>query len=192
MSVLVTYASSQSSTAEIADQIADRLLKSGVATVVRPVNQVASLQLHRAVILGSTLHDREWLPEATEFLRRFSGELAKLPIWLFSTGSLNQPNQPFGRKIAAVVDRSRHQSAGVSSARDATNVRGHRHFAGVFEQGGWSVLADLFSKVCGGSRADRRDWRNVNEWAAGIARELQSSDRIKERRRLHLSVRGRP
>jgi menaquinone-dependent protoporphyrinogen oxidase len=164
-SVLVAYADGHS-TAEIAEQIADRLMKSGLAAVVRPASQIDNLQAHRAVVLGSAVHDHGWPPEAAEFLHRFAEELARLPLWLFSTGSDKGHNALVGLK--------------------------RRHFTGVFERGGWPLLGDLFSRVCGGPASDRRDWREVNEWSAGIAREMQTLDRSKERRRLHLSVRGKP
>ncbi len=192
MSVLVAYASAHSSTAVIAQQIADRLMKSGFTALVRPVDQIQSIALHQTVVLGSEVQQQECLPEATEFLRRFSGQLSKLPVWLFSTGPVSEPNDIFGLKVRALVDPAGYESPAVADAPDAIQVRDHRHFADVFQRGRWSLLADLFLKVCGGSPADRRDWRNVNAWAADIARELHRIDHVKERRRLHLSVRGRP
>jgi len=192
MTILVAYASLHASTAEIARQIADRLMKSGFAAVARPVNQVDSLQPYQAVVLGSAVHNQAWLPEAADFLTKFANELTKRPVWLFSTCSVGETSSFFGPKLTALIRRARHESAAVASARDAIHFRDHHYFAGAFERGGWSLLGDLFLKVCGGSPGDHRDWRDINEWAAGIARELQGVDRIKERRRLHVSVRGRP
>jgi menaquinone-dependent protoporphyrinogen oxidase len=192
MSVLIAYAGAEWSTAEIAQQIADRLMKAGVAAVVRSVNQIERIHLHQAVVLGSAVHDQEWLPEAAEFLGRFSGELPKLPLWLFSTGPANESVGVFGSKVAALVERTLLHGAAVAGTHDAIHFRDHQHFAGGFERGVWRSLGDLFLKICGGSSDDHRDWRDVNAWAADIARELQRIDHIKERRRLHLSVRGRP
>ena len=192
MTVLVAYASAHGSTAGIALQIADRLLKSGFAAVARPVAQITDLQPYQAVVLGSAIHDQAWLPEAAEFLSRHQHELAKLPVWLFSACSVGESNSFFGPKVTALIRRARHECSAVAAARDTIHFRNHRYFTGAFERGGWSLLGDLFLKVCGGSPGDHRDWRDINEWAAGIARELQGIDRVKERRRLHLSVRGRP
>jgi menaquinone-dependent protoporphyrinogen oxidase len=192
MSVLIAYVGVEWSTAEIAQQIADRLLKAGVAAVVRSVNQIERIDSHQAVVLGSAIQDQEWLPEAAEFLGRFSGELPKLPLWLFSTGSVNESGGLLGSKAAALLERTLPHGAAVAGTRDAIQVRDHRHFAGGFERGVWSSLGDLFLKICGGSPNGDRDWCDVNAWAADIARELQRIDRVKERRRLHLSVRGRP
>lgn len=192
MTVLVAYASARASTAEIAQQIADRLLKSGFGGVVHPVEQVDSLQPYRAVVIGSALHDQDWLPEAADFVSRFAGELAKLPVWLFSSYPHDATNRGLGMRVAARIRRARPECAAVATARAAIQVRDHRHFAGDFARGGWDLLGDLFAKVCGGLPGDARDFRDINEWAAGIARELQAIDRVRERRRLHMSVRGRP
>jgi menaquinone-dependent protoporphyrinogen oxidase len=192
MTILVAYASLHASTAEIARQIADRLMKAGFAAVARPANQVDNLQPYQAVVLGSAVQDQAWLPEAAHFLTQFASELTKRPVWLFSTCAVGETTGLLGPIVTAPVPRTRHESAAVAAARDSVHFRDHHYFAGAFERGGWSLLGDLFFKVCGGSPGDDRDWRDINEWAARIAQELQGADRIKERRRLHVSVRGRP
>jgi len=192
LTVLVAYASAHASTAEIAQQIADRLIKSGFGGTVRPVDQVDSLQPYRAVVIGSAVQHQAWLPEAAEFLSKFSGELATVPVWLFSSHSIDESHRSFGTRMAARIRRSRPECAAVAHARESIQIRDHRHFTGEFSRGGWALLGDLFAKVCGGLPGDPRDFREINEWAGGIARELQATDRKRERRRLHMSVRGRP
>lgn len=192
MTVLVAYASAHASTAGIAQQIADRLLKSGFAAVARPVTQINDLQPYQAVVLGSAIHNQAWLPEAADFLSKHAGELVKLPVWLFSACSVGETSSFFGPHVTAQIRRKRHECAAVADARAAIHFRDHRHFAGAFARGNWSLLGDLFLKICGASPGDHRDWHDINEWADGIARELQGIDRVRERRRLHLSVRGRP
>ena len=191
MSVLIAYASARPSTAVIAERIADRLVKAGFVALVHPLDQVESIRPSQPVIIGSDVRDHEWLPDACRFLQRFSRELARSPVWLFSTGAHAEVGS-FGPKIAALVHDASDQSAAVSSARDMIRVRDHRYFGGAFERGSWRSLGDMFLRICGGSPPDPRDWRDVNAWTAGIARELQHIDHLKERRRLHLSVRGRP
>lgn len=192
MTVLVAYASAHASTTGIAQQIADRLLKSGLSAVAHPVDRIESVQPYHSVVLGSAVHNQQWLPEAAAFLSKFERPLAKLPVWLFSTCSVGETSSFFGPQVTELVRRTRHESNALGDARDAIHFRDHRHFAGNFERGGFSLLGDLFLKICGGSTGDHRDWRDINDWTAGIARELQGIDHAQERRRLHLSVRGRP
>ena len=191
MSVLITCTSPHRSTAEVAHQIADRLVKSGFEARVRSIEQVESIQSRQPIVIGSDVRDKDWLPQVERFLRRFSSELVKSPVWLFSTGAESEPSS-FGPKLAMLVADPPSESAGLSGARDTIRIRGHRYFGGAFERGGWSLLGDLFSRICGGSPPDHRNWRDVNAWAADIARDLQHIDHVQERRRLHLSVRGRP
>lgn len=190
MSVLIVHATARQSSVEIAQQIADRLVKSGFAVSVRPVQKVESIQSGQPVVLGSDLYEQEWLPDAFEFLRRFSVELARSPVWLFSAGPKGE--RSLDPKVLSLVHHDSNRRAAVAAECDTIRARDHRLFSGEFERGAWSMLGDLFSKICGGSPADHRDWRDINAWASDIARELQRLDHLKERRRLHLSVRGRP
>ena len=191
LTVLVAYANTHASTAEIAQQIADRLRKSGFRGALRPVDRIDSLQPYRAVVIGSALHNQDWLPDAAEFLSKFAGELSTRPVWLFSSCPSDDTSSSLGTTEAAPIASERPESAAVVHARKAIRIRDHRQFVGDFERGGWESLGDLFSKVCGGLPADPRDFRDINEWASGIARELQAIDGKRERRRLHMSVRGR-
>jgi len=178
VTVLVAYESAHASAAGIAQQIADRLLKSGLSAVARPVDQIESLRPFRAVVLGSAVHEQKWPCAAAAFLNEFEAELANVPVWLFST--------------CPAAETAGNSEPKVSALSHAIQIRNHRHFEGEFERGSWCSLADLFFKMCGGPSADQRAWRDVNDWTAGIARELQSLDHARERRRLHLSVRGKP
>jgi len=168
MSVLVAYIGASTSTVEVARQVADRLVKAGFPAVVRPLEQVQSLRPYQAVVLGSDVREQSFPPELSQLSSSFYDALAALPAWLFSTGN-----------------------SGVSVPA-ALRIREYRHFAGSFPRDRTSALGELFLKVCGAASSDYRDWREINDWAGNIARELQHIDHIKERRRLHLSVRGRP
>ena len=189
MSVLVSYASAHSSTVEIAQQIADRLLKAGVAAVVRPVASITSIHQYRAVVLGSTLVGHEWLTDATTFLQAFADELQRVPVWLFSSAEVAEGDSP-GSPPHVLVPLQ--DSAAVAHGRRLIRIRDHRQFASTCGRPSWSELRDLFLKICGGSVEARADLREINDWVHGIARELQAIDHARERRRLHLSVRGRP
>jgi len=190
MPVLIVHTTARESSVEIAQQIADRLVKSGFAVSVHPIRKVESIQSAQPVVLGNAVYEREWLPEAFEFIRKFSVELARSPVWLFSDGPKGGSSS--SPRVVSLVAHDSNSRAGIAAACDTIHARDHRYFSGEFQRHTGSRLGDLFSKVCGGAPADRRDWREINEFAAEIARELQRFDHLKERRRLHLSVRGRP
>jgi menaquinone-dependent protoporphyrinogen oxidase len=186
VSVLIAYASALPSTAETAQRIADRLLKSGVAAIVRPIDRVTSIQQHQAVLVGSALQAQDWVPEAADFLRGFCDELLRVPVWLFSTIE----SAEFDPRVSASARLQ--ESSTVVYAREVIRIRDHHSFACAGARGRWSQLRDVFWKVCGGSPEEDRAGRDVDDWANGIARQLQALDHAQERRRLHLSVRGRP
>jgi len=190
MTVLVAYACAHESTTEIARQLADRFGKSGFAAVARPVSTITSIQNYHAVVLGSALRDHAWQPEATEFLARFAGESSRRPVWLFSTCSVADDGRFF--ESTATTAAHRHEVATAAGSHDPIPLRDYHHFPGGYEPRRWSFIADLWSKLCGGFSVDQRDWHDVNEWADSIVRQLLIADRVKERRRLRISVRGRP
>ena len=188
MNVLVAYAGVPASAA-IAQQIADRLRKAGLPAAVRAIEQVDRLEPYRAVVLGSALRDRAWLPEASAFLSKFASGLAKVPVWLFSAHTLAEPSRDFDSRL---IRDPRTDSAAAMDARAVIQFRDHRCLASALARGRWDTLFGLLLQVCGGSSCVPREDRDINDWTAKIARELHIIEHARERRRLHLSVRGRP
>lgn len=68
MSILVVYASADASTAEIGRRIAQRLRERGHDASDQPVGSTGSLNGVDAIVLGSAIHGRQWLDEATSFV----------------------------------------------------------------------------------------------------------------------------
>src|SRR5262245_18778546 len=88
MSVLVAYASKQWSTSGITEAIADALVDHEVKAEAKRVDTVDDLGPYEAVILGSAVYAGSWMKEAVVFAERHTGELARKPVWLFSSGPL--------------------------------------------------------------------------------------------------------
>jgi menaquinone-dependent protoporphyrinogen oxidase len=68
MKVLVGYASAYGSTKGIAKQIGDRLTKAGLQVDVRPIDEIDAIEPYAAVVLGSAIHNMNWLPHAAAFV----------------------------------------------------------------------------------------------------------------------------
>lgn len=81
MRILVGYASAHGSTAEIAHRIAGALQHPGWTVDVVEVQKIADPGAYDAVVLGSAIHDQEWLPEATEFVHHHQDVLRARPVW---------------------------------------------------------------------------------------------------------------
>src|SRR5512139_4097072 len=81
--ILVTYASRAGSTAGVAEAIGQTLTESGAQVDVRPMQDVTDLAPYRAVVAGSAVQDRQWLPEAMQFVRTHRAELNQKPFAAF-------------------------------------------------------------------------------------------------------------
>lgn len=158
--VLVTYGSTNGSTARIADTIGDVLRGSGLTVEVLPARSVEGVAPYDAVVAGAGLYAGRWQKDARRFLRRHRQALAERPLWLFSSGPLD----------ASASERDIPPVPGVKKAMTALGARGHATFGGCLEEGakGW-VARMILRKGKGG---DFRDFTAIESWAARVADEL--------------------
>ncbi len=80
---LVTYATRYGSTAGVAKIIRDVLAEGGMRADLMPMTEVRDLTPYGAVVAGSPVHDKKWLPEAMEFLRNNQAALRERPFAAF-------------------------------------------------------------------------------------------------------------
>ena len=78
MTVLVGYASAHGSTREIAERIGARLTELGCTADVVSLDSGVGPEAYSAVVLGSAVHSRRWLPAAEEYVRAPAGPPAPL------------------------------------------------------------------------------------------------------------------
>jgi menaquinone-dependent protoporphyrinogen oxidase len=81
--ILVTYATRTGSTAGVAEAIGKTLAETGTPVDVCPMQEVTDLSPYRAVVAGSAIQAKQWLPEAMEFMRTHRAELAQKPFAAF-------------------------------------------------------------------------------------------------------------
>ena len=158
--VLVAYASERGGTAEIADWVGAALRREGVEAEVRPAGDVPGLDGYDAVVVGGALYGGRWHREARRFVRRHAAGLAHRPVWLFSSGPLDDTAR----------ERAIEPVPGVAKAAARLHARGHATFGGRLAPDAGGFLASRIAKRRSG---DHRDRGQVAEWAAGIARELR-------------------
>lgn len=84
MKILVTYASRTGSTAAVAARVGRVLMGLGEDVIVSPMSDVKGLKKFDAVIAGSSVQGRVWLPEAMEFIRKNHSILQDKPFAIFS------------------------------------------------------------------------------------------------------------
>ncbi|MEV5935170.1 flavodoxin domain-containing protein [Streptomyces sp. NPDC052079] len=158
--VLVTYGSTNGSTARIADSIGDVLRKDGLTVEVLPARSVDSVEPYDAVVAGAGLYAGRWQKDARRFLRRHRDALAERPLWLFSSGPLD----------ASASERDLPPVPGVKKAMTALDVRDHATFGGCLEEGAKGFVARMILR--NGKGGDFRDFTAIETWAARVADEL--------------------
>ncbi|GAA2436425.1 flavodoxin domain-containing protein [Streptomyces macrosporus] len=164
--VLVAYGSKNGSTAEIAQWIGAALRERHLEADVLPAAEVDDLAPYDAVLLGSGLYAGRWHRQATRLARRRCHELARRPVWLFSSGPLDTsadehdiPPTPQVTRIAARLDAYEHVTFGGSLADDARGF----------------IARQLLAHGKGG---DFRNRERIRRWAHAIADELTGAPQI--------------
>jgi menaquinone-dependent protoporphyrinogen oxidase len=170
MNVLVTAASQEGATAEIAEAIAATLTKRGVGTTVTKPDRVVDGRGYDAFVIGSAVYGGHWLQPATELVDRIGELLAGRPVWLFSSGPVGDPSRKLVRQMGA-------DPVDLPSLRAQTNAREHRMFAGKLDvrNGGFARRVSLC--VFRGLEGDFRNWAAIEQWAGEIADALLDLDR---------------
>jgi menaquinone-dependent protoporphyrinogen oxidase len=164
MKVLVAVASKHGSTREIGGVIAEELHNAAIDAYLRDVSEVSDIFGYDAVVLGSAIYMGKWLPEARQFAEQHRVDLARVPVWLFSSGPLGADSpQPDNDPQA------------LAAPLGGVKVRDHRVFVGKLDPAGLRLNEWLAAKMVKAPAGDFRDWDDIRGWARGIAQSLAES-----------------
>lgn len=163
--ILVTFASRTGSTAGIAKAIGQTLIESGAEVDVRPMQNVEDIAPYRAVVAGSAIQGKQWLPEAMQFMRTFQTQLARKPVAAFSVCMTLAMRD--GEKYRP------HVADWLMSVRTLVRPVSEGLFAGVLDISKIPSFGDRLkfrlSVVFGAwSEGDHRDWDAIREWASDL------------------------
>jgi menaquinone-dependent protoporphyrinogen oxidase len=168
MRILVAVATRHGATREIAEHLASSLgsalTDAGVApeVEVRDVGLVTSLDGFDAVVLGSARYLGRWLEPAREFAKSFSDDLRGLPLWLFSSGPVDEKPEPEDQ--AALDDLVRRLGA-----------REHRVFGGRLDRRALRLPERLVVTALHVKDGDFRDWPSIRAWGHEIGVTLAAA-----------------
>ena len=171
--VLVTYASRAGSTKGVADAIAKNLTEKGLVVDLLPMQKVKDLITYQAVVAGSAIQDRQWLPEAMQFLQTHRSALAQKPVATFTLCmTLAMKN---GEKYRPDVMNW------LASVRQITRPVSEGLFAGILDIGKIPSFSDRLkfrlSMLFGvWSEGDHRDWDAIGKWIQGLPLKLGLKD----------------
>ncbi len=165
--ILVAYASKNGSTAEIAEAIATELRRHELEADCLEAGAVRDLAAYQAVVLGSAVYAKRWRSSARRFLRRHHSELRSLPWWVFSSGPVGEPTDD--PKEATWLEPPKTIARVVE-----LGAREHVVFGGRVPAEPHNMIERAMAKNTPPEFADRRDWSEIEAWAAKIADDLQS------------------
>lgn len=163
MRALIAYATEHGSTREIAERIGKVSSLRGVQVDVRPTDQVDAIEGYDLFVIGSAVHDQQWLPRARFLVRRCAAEAPGHPVWLFSVGMPGALRWPLKRWAYAEEPKLLAQFDGV------IEPVAHRLFSGVIAPEHLSLTGRLAFRAIGGRYGDYRDWPEIEAWAATVA-----------------------
>ena len=169
-SVFVAYATRSGSTGEVAQAIGALMRKSGLATEIAVVSQVNSVPRMTAVILGAPLYMGRYPKEFHRFLARHRSALEILKPWCFVLGPTRTNPGDF--------EAARHQAIKQLARYSWFCPADVRVFGGRWNPQTLPFPFNLATRLPGNPlekirAADVRDWAEIDEWAAGIARQIK-------------------
>lgn len=176
MSVLVGYATAGGSTRGIAERIAAGL-HGGTAVELRVPGEAASVRDYDALVLGSAIHNGQWLPAAADAVERIRAELEGKTVWAFSVSSVGATSTTLSPRLARYLRRGTPEPRAVQMLRSVADVRDHRFFAGAIGPGDWPGFGRAVFRMMGGRYGDARDWDDIDAWTGRIRSALAEDAR---------------
>jgi menaquinone-dependent protoporphyrinogen IX oxidase len=192
--ILVAYATMAGSTADVAQVVAEELIKNGMQAEVLPLSQVSNFSAYDAIVVGAPMI-MGWHRSALRFLKKHRKTLIYKPLAIFitaisltDTGESNTGGTPIyidqklpkpAQKEGSLSFRERYTRLSsylrpvLRAARPAKPVS-VGVFGGRLEYGRLKWWAVLFAMlVIQATPGDRRNWTAIRDWAAELPAVFQ-------------------
>jgi menaquinone-dependent protoporphyrinogen oxidase len=162
--ILVTYASRTGTTAGVAEAIAKTLAEGGAQVDVLPMQEIKDLTPYRAVVAGSAIQDKQWLPEAMQFIQIHRASLAQKPFAAFlvcmtmaiGNGKYREFVKEFIQPVRSLANPvSEGYFAGALDIRKVPSFSDRLKFR-------LSVIFGVWAE------GDHRDWNAIRDWAVEL------------------------
>ena len=168
--ILVAYATGTGSTAGVAEAIGQTLAESGAEVDVRLMREVTDLTPYRAVVAGSAINAKAWLPEAMEFMHTHQADLRQRPFAAFLVCMTLALENEQWREEADVA-------GWLAPVRALVRPVSEGLFAGVLDIGKVPSFGDRLKfrvSVATGvwKEGDHRDWDAIRAWASELPARL--------------------
>ncbi len=168
--ILVAYASRGGSTGGVAEALGKTLAEQGSQVDVRQIKDVAGIDQYSAVVLGSAIRGKAWLPEAMEFVRAHRDALRQKPVAAFLVCiTLAMP-------IAA--NYKEFVRGFMNDVRSLIAPRAEGYFAGALDYSKVPLVPEglqlrILSAASKTPPGDYRDWDAIRSWAVQLPSVLE-------------------
>ena len=162
MKVLVVYGSKRAGTAGLAEMLGVDLRARGFAVGVEDAAAMPPVSDYDAVVVGGALYAGRWHADARRFVKRNARELRRRPVFLFSSGPLDD----------SASDEDLPPTRQVRKLMQRVGAEDHKTFGGRLESDAAGFAAHAMAKEHAG---DWRDSSEVNHWAAHLAAALHGA-----------------
>lgn len=163
MNVLVAYGSKMGGTAGIADTIGRTFEAAGDHVAVRAAQEVRSVDDYDLVIVGGGLYANRWQKAARKFVKRNAKSLRQRPVWMFSSGPLDD----------SALDGDIPPTSQVRGLMEKVSARGHATFGGRLPEDAQGFPASSMAKEHAG---DWRDTHQIEIWAKHVRSSVVSAE----------------
>lgn len=101
----------------------------------RELSAVTSVGEYDVLVVGSAIHNGQWLPDATAALDRLGADLGGRAVWAYPVSSVGATSSLLSPRVARYLRRATPEPKAVQALRATADVRGHRFFAGTIAPG---------------------------------------------------------
>ena len=186
---LIVHASRHGGSKGIAERIDEAMRDAGVETVVAPARDLPDPHAFDGCVVGAGVYMGSWVEDGIRYLDRYAPTLARMPVWLFSSGPLpgssKTPAEADLDPIEVALGPSQGPGSGgrrkLEAVADRIRPKDHRVFHGMFDPDSPPAnLAERFVRLMPMAKSvlpvgDFRDWDLIDAWAAEIAGTLSEA-----------------
>lgn len=157
--ILITYASRHGATAEVAEAISQTLSSKGVDVDLMTLTKIKAIDGYRAVVIGAPIYSANWMPDATEFVKKHQSSLGKIPVACFVLAiRLREDTEELREAVKRAISTERVIMQPVTLGL----------FAGALDYGKLSPIVRLQAETKKLPEGDFRDWDAIREWASTL------------------------
>ena len=164
--VLVAYASKYGSTKEIAEKIGESIKGEGLDVDVLSAEKVKDINGYQGVVIGSASYIGMWRKEANNFVKKYEQPLARMPVWIFSSGPAEKGDPVqlmkgwlYPTALKPVIENIKPKDITV--------------FHGNINVDKMNFIEKQMIKMVKSGYGDFRDWKAIAGWGRGIAAALK-------------------